>query len=170
MIPKPLKPPANPELNSALFQKYVIPNLRELRYYAQSLAKQPHFVDEVINLFLTRAYRFIHKCDFEKNYMGWLVRMLRFCWIDRVREARGRGGNRPLHVPIEYVADTLDDGGVFVERLAETMAIDETIGRLDERTQEIISLKRQGYINREIGDVLGVTESRVSQILVAMKK
>lgn len=65
---------------------------------------------------------------------------------------------------VETLHDRIEDARVDLHRSAEFSLVLERVAALPDRERLIVSRLMAGYTLREIGEELGITESRVSQI------
>ena len=96
-----------------------------------------------------------------KQPTDWIKSFLHNTVVDAVRKLRpwSRSPNQPTFCAWSEYADTrVHYPWEWVDQMIDWM-------RLPQRTQRVIALRLEGYTLREIGDRLGLTDSRVSQII-----
>lgn len=95
----------------------------------------------------------------DSELMGYAAIRARGAVIDRIRSEMGRGGARPIGVSL----DDLDEPRCNADFSGAD--VDLVLARVHPRTRYVVVRYLAGYSLREIGEELGVTESRASQIL-----
>jgi RNA polymerase sigma factor (sigma-70 family) len=85
--------------------------------------------------------------------------------IDRLRVLHGRRFDRGREPLVPEPNDWFDSDFEM-----ENVEVGEFLDRLDGRTKTIVQLRMQGYTQPEIGERLGISGSRVCQILTSLKE
>lgn len=135
-------------------------------------------------------FALVDEYDAEKGRGDWLrfvTMRLRHRLVDlhRARVGRERGAHFASRLAIRYPLSIEEfaeraesDEAWWPEPLTCADSYDEVdtvdalesfAARLDDRRREMLALRLVGYQLSEIGDVYGITESRVSQIFAAMR-
>ncbi len=103
---------------------------------------------------------------------SWVVRTIKFRAIDWLRLRDGRltpDHRRWRYRPFSY--DRMVEDGWDLPSTDEMDGISpSTMLGLTGRTAVVVDLRWQGFTSREIGQMFGVTESRISQILNGVRK
>ncbi len=160
--------PSNSNL-AELFQAHYSRIYSYLRYRVNS----PEDAEDLISTVFEQAYSAREQFDSNKGtFSGWLFRIAHNRLIDHYRSNERRSAwEAKAELPNDLIVPepSLEAQLVQKETIAQLL---QSLKRLSERDQEIISLKFAGRLrNKEIGEVMNMKEKTVSVILLrAMRR
>ncbi|BBY84566.1 sigma-70 family RNA polymerase sigma factor [Mycolicibacterium tokaiense] len=155
------------------FEREVIPFTGYLLGHAQSLTKQRHDAEDLVQDAMLKAYASFATFRTGSNMKSWLYRILVNTWVDNYRQSQRR--------PDEQLSGDLTDGQIsnqmeltrFASRSAELEvlvnvpgAVTAALRDLPEDLREVIYYADvQGYRNTEIAVMFGIPVGTVASRL-----
>lgn len=94
---------------------------------------------------------------------------MRGCVMDFIREMRGDKRNPKPEIALENLFTS--DHGKNAADIIDTIYTKQLIRRISShpKTSDILNLRIQGFSMRQIGTIVGLTESRISQIIKELR-
>jgi|SRR5882672_8140730 len=160
-----------PKPQTRSFENYFVKLFDELRLpvyrYVSRTGLCPEEAEDITQEVFLRLFKHLLGQGREENLRGWIFRVARNLAIDRLRDRNRLRTKNPKEW--EGLNDLLMDSTPNPEeRLLgkeRTARIDRAIRSLSHRQWQCLSLRLDGFVCREIGEILGVRVSTVTESL-----
>jgi RNA polymerase sigma-70 factor (ECF subfamily) len=129
----------------------IVELLPRLRRFAQTLARDPHDADDLVQIAVERALTRSEQLRPDSRLSSWMFGILRNAWID---ETRTRGRRNRLFAPEEMGANVSD---AATAPHSETLSVQDAIARLpDEQRLAIGLVLVEGLSYKEAAEIMGI--------------
>ena len=134
---------------------------------ANTYARHPDDRDELAQEIAAQLWRAYPGYDPARLFSTWMYRIALNVAISFVRGNRHRGGHV---VPLDDALHDLPDGNADPESGQQVRALYRFIGELDPLNRALLLLYLEDRSQREIADILGITETNVSTKIGRLKQ
>ena len=155
----------DPVLNKPLFEKYIVPNLDEIRSLVFFYSSNKQEVDSNYNFVLTEMYKYIHSYDPSKSLKTWIhIVARRGTQFQNKKQYQAHCHDHGLSYDFDH--DNGDDDDVLeCGGGSTTMVVGNVIH------EEIVNIEYQrGYIDRNDPDAAKTIQNRIYMAKKIIKK
>ena len=151
------------------FELNLVEQIPRLRRYARALLGRSHYVDDLVQECLEKAWAKSHQWRVGSNMRAWVFSIMHNLYVDQVRKNRRQGNPLPL---VERDQPTTDGGHESRQAIAE---LDEGLDRLSTEQREVLLLVAlEGLTYEEVAATLdiplGTVMSRLYRAREAMRR
>lgn len=139
-----------------IYQKYKL----DIYYYLLSLTKDPALAQDLLSETFLHAFISLHQLKKEQKLKPWLMQIARNQFLSHCRKQK---------VAVEYD----DDIGIVSDTAVDAATlslIKELVQTKDERTQQLFTMRMEGYSYAEISSKLQLCESSCRVLEYRLRK
>lgn len=126
-----------------------------------------HDRDDLLQEILAHLWSAFPRYDASRHFLTWMYRIALNVAIDHLRRNKRRGKEQSLH---QHDGDKFGNHSTGISKQQELLDLHYLLQQQSDADRALLLLHLEGQSHREIGDILGITESNVSTRLNRLKQ